>query len=76
MSAAHNVYIMDSGAVVLFIRRLYAAFRHHRVGVAHTEFGNHHYFRARLVSLDSRRSARTAAADYQNVHVVIGIFKV
>ena len=76
VTATECVEIVDCWAVVGFVRRLNTAFRHHRVGVADTQFGDNHYVCAVGVCHDCRACACTAAADHKHVGVVVGIGKV
>ena len=76
VSAAESVEIVLNGGVVGLVCSLDTALCHHGVCVADTELGNDHYVCARLVSLDSSRAACAAAADYENVNVVIYLIKV
>ena len=71
MSAAVSVQKMLRGRVVRLVRRLNAALGHHRVRVAHAKLCDQQHLRARVVGFDRRRTARAAAADDQNVRVIV-----
>ncbi len=68
MSAAEGIQIMSLRRIILLIRRLDAALRHHGIGVTDTKLRHHHHIGACLVSLDSRRG--TGSADDQHIHII------
>ena len=76
VTAAVSVDIVDSRGVVGLVGSLNTAFSHHSVSVTDTELCNDHYVCAAIVSLDSCGRACSAAADNENVNIVLGIFKV
>ena len=76
VSAAESVEIVLNGRVVGLICSLDTALSHHSVSITNTELCNDHYVSARLVSLDRCRAACAAAADYENVNVIIYLIKV
>ena len=67
---------MYRGRIVGLVSRLNTALRHHRVGVADTQFCNYHRLCARVISFNSRRCARAAAADDKNVNIVTNIVQI
>ena len=76
MSAAEGVQIMLLGRIVFLIRSLDSALCHHSVGVADTKLCHHHHIGACLMCLDSRGRTGSAAADNQNVHIVIHVIQI
>ena len=76
VAAAESVQIVLHRAVVGFVRRLNAALGHHGVGVADSKLCNDHNVCARLVCLYCRAGACSAAADNQNVNVVIRMLEI
>ena len=71
VSAAVGIQKMLRGRVVRLVRRLNAALGHHRVRVAHAKLCDQQHLRARVVGFDRCRAARAAAADDQNVRVIV-----
>ena len=76
MAAAVGVEEMLGRGVVGLVGGLDAALGHHGVGVAHAELRDDHDLRTGLVSLDGGRAACAAAADDENVRLVIGLREV
>ena len=64
------------GGVVGLVSRLDAAFRHHCVGVAHPQLGDDHDVRAAVICFNGSRSAGAAAADNEDVDVIVRVRKV
>ena len=73
VAAAQRVKIVYRGGIVGLIRRLYAALRHHGVGIAHTKLCYNGHLCALIIGLYGCRSARSAAADYKHVGIVVYI---
>ena len=73
VSAAEGVEVVDCGGIAGLVGCLDSALRHHRVCVADAELGDDHNVGSRLVCLDRRGRARTAAADHEHIDVVIGV---
>ena len=72
MAAAHGVQIMVVGGVLLGLgRRLDAALGHHGVGVAHAQLGGDDDLGPVLLGQERRGRARSAAADDQDVGLII-----
>ncbi len=76
VSAAQSVDIVDGRRIVGFVGGLNSAFRHHRVGVAHTELGDYHSLCSLIVGFYCRRAACSAAPYYKHVYVVVYLVKV
>lgn len=76
MTAAESVQIVLDGRIVLLVGGLNATLGHHGVGVADAQLGDDHDLRPRLVGFDGSAGARAAAADDQNVHVIVDLVQV
>ena len=72
VTAAESVEEVDSGRIVGLVSGLDSALSHHSVSVADTELGDYHSLHARLISLYSRGSTCSAAADDEHIGVVVG----
>ena len=71
MSAAEGVQIMLLRRIIFLIRSLDTALCHHGVGVTDTKLGHHHNVGTCLMRLDSCGRTGSAAADDQNIHIII-----
>ena len=76
MTSAVSVDVVDSRGIVGLISSLDTALSHHCVSIADTELCNDHYVSAAVVSLDSCGRTCSAAADDENVNIVLGVLKV
>ncbi|MPM80213.1 hypothetical protein SDC9_127260 [bioreactor metagenome] len=76
MAAAQSVEIMNSWGVVFLISGLNPAFCHHRIGLAQFELRHQKYFCAGFIRFNRCGSACAAAADDQDVHIIIDALKV
>ena len=76
MAAAQSVEIMNSRRVIFLIRCLNAAFCHHRIGLAQFELRHQEHFCTSFICFDCCGSASAAAADDQDVHIIIDAFKI
>ena len=76
VTAAEGVQIVLHGRITGLVGSLNAAFCHHGIGIADTQLGDHHYIGAGLMRFDGRGSACSAAADDQNIHIVVDLLKV
>ena len=73
MTAAVGVEEVLCGGVVGLVGGLNAALGHHGVRVAHAELGDDQNLCTRVVGLDRRRRACAAAADDQNVGLIVRV---
>ena len=71
MAAAQSIKIMNSRRVIFLICCLNAAFCHHRIGIAHSELRHQEHFCTGFIGFDCCGSACAAAADDQDVHIII-----
>ena len=76
MSAAVGVKEVLGGGVVRLVGSLNATLGHHGVRVAHAELRDDHDLHARLVGLNGCGAARAAAADDENVRLIVGLRQV
>ena len=76
VTASQCVKVVDSGGIAGLIGSLDAALSHHGVCVAVAELGNDHYVCAVLLCHYRRRGACSAAADDENVNIVVRLCKV
>ena len=76
MSAAESVEEVLSRGVTGFISSLDTALSHHGVGVAHSQLGDDHGFCTVVVCLDCSGSTGSAAADDQDIDIVVRVGEV
>ena len=76
MAAAESVQIVDSGRIVGLVGCLDAALCHHGVGVAQAELSDDHNLGTGIVSLDGCGSTGSAAADDEDIGVIIGVLQI
>ena len=73
MAAAVGVEEVLGRGVVRLVGSLNAALGHHGVRVAHAELRDDHDLRARIIGLNGCGAACAAAADDENVRLIIGL---
>ena len=73
MTAAVGVEEVLGRGVVRLVGSLNAALGHHGVRVAHAELRDDHDLRARIIGLNGCGAACTAAADDENVRLIVGL---
>ncbi len=73
MAAAHGVEIMARRRIGARHGGLHAAFGHHGVGVAHAQLGGDERFHALARGGDGSPAARAAAADDEQVGLIVGL---
>ena len=71
MPAAVGVQKMLRRRVVRLVRRLNAAFCHHGVGVSHAKLRDEQDLCSCVIRFNRRRAARAAAADDQDVRIIV-----
>ena len=76
VSAAVGVNEMYRGRIVGLVSRLNTALRHHRVGVADTQFCNYRRLCARIIGFNGSGRAGAAAADDKNVNVIANVVQI